>query len=190
VFGGGPVIGGTQSFSSHGKSGGWQRIQTSTTANSAYQALWANMGIYTTTTPAWYFAGRMTIFTAVDTAAVAAFGIQDSGNSCSIHAGWVRNLHATNFVVQYDGYSPTGGSGTGLNLGVAVDTDPHIYEMWCLAGSNELYARIDGGTTVHATMSSPPSSKVMVPGAYVINGATAANRGMDIDWALCVAQRT
>ena len=189
VFGGGNISTGSQSYIGSGKTGGWLRLITSANPSCGYQSLWAALGIYTSVTPGWYFAARMMLPDPMDSHSFALVGLQDATNNVSIGAGWCLNLHATNFVVQYDGWC-LGTPGSALNLGVAADTNAHIFEMWCQPGSNILYARIDGGTIVSALQSTPPVSRCMTPFAFVYNnGSTGTNHIQDIDWAVCIAQR-
>ena len=132
----------------------------------------------------WYTAVRLQVTTAIDNQARVAFWHTNAAVNKTVGAGVFGALNSTNYVVQYDGDR----TGSVIDLAVAVDTSWHVIEFWA-AGSTTLKARIDGGTTLTATMSSAPSDAMLFRTFHAGNGTTAAARTLNIDWVLNVAQR-
>jgi hypothetical protein len=190
IVGTGPTGSGTMSWISHAKSGGWVRATTGAAISSGFQIIFGNVGIYTATQPAWYFAAQMQGPVAVDANSMIACGLQASDNSCSIAVGAGKNVHATDYFLHKDGWYGSAGAGSGLSLGLAKDTTARIFEMWCQPGNDTVYARIDGLAVVSALQSSPPSSKLMAPFLYAINtSGTSTAHHADLDWFVVLSQR-
>jgi hypothetical protein len=130
-------------------------------------------------TSKWYCAFRMAVTTAIDAQAQAACGLHDvAGAGQTTLVGVFGAGSIVNFCAQYDGNR----AGSFLNLGVPIDTNFHVFEMYC-KGDGVLRVIVDGGTEITVT----PAN--VIAGAsdlhpWVANGTTAAIRSANFDWVL------
>jgi hypothetical protein len=180
----GPSAVGTGTLDPQVGKGGTPRLKSGATANSSYSIFSNATIIANPSTERWCIATRFKIATATDTVSIVGVGMLNSSANSSIMAGFAGALHATNFIVQFDGNI---GAGTALNLNVAKDTNFHTYVIYGV-GDGKVRARLDGGVEVSATLSSPPTTDMFFGTAR--NGTTAADRQMDLDWLLVVSTRS
>lgn len=165
-----------------GDRGGIYTILSNATANSTIIPYSVRKCIANCLTDKWYVAGRLRIPTAVDAQTVCGVGLFNNAQNTTIMGGANGN-NTTNFTLSYGGIYL--GSSV-LDLGLAIDTVAHVYEMWGL-GDNKVYGRIDGGGTVSATIAGPVDQSSVA--AIARNGTTAANRQSDVDWILALTPR-
>lgn len=133
----------------------------------------------------WYHACRFKITTAVTAQSQLYCGLRDVTTTKTLAPGFWGALNAANFVVQYDGNE----AGSIINLGVAVDTAYHVFEMWGL-GDSKLHAAIDYGPDLGGvTMSAAPANACELT-RRVFNGTDAVARTMRLDWVSVMARRT
>lgn len=130
-------------------------------------------------TTKWYYAARFKVSTAIDAQARALHMMHSAATGNGVGIGVYGPLDATNFVAYRDGAFGSG-TGTKLDLGVAIDTSFHTFEMWC-TGDSVLKARIDGGATVTSTQASAAADMYLYH--VVRNGTTAAARTMQRRWS-------
>jgi hypothetical protein len=176
------AAGGTGIADTSTSKGGVFRIHTSTTANSNVITYTARGQIGPPLTSRWYLAARAKIATATDAQTTCGVGLLNLAQSGMIVAG-ANGGNTTNFSVSYNSIYL---GGSVLDLGLALDTAYHVFELWGLA-DNKLYARIDGGATVSVTLASPADS--MAFAMIARNGTTAADRELDTDWMLVMGER-
>jgi hypothetical protein len=181
------TVGGSGAFSPTAvaaQAGGMGRFTTGATGTSTAEAAISTGFVAAVSTSLWYVASRFRIQTAVDNVATVGAGILNAAGNKSLMVGFFGALDAANFVVQFDGLR----AGTAVSLGVAVDTNFHVFEIYGL-GDSKVRARIDGGTAVvSGAFASAPADFCK---GYVSarNNATAANRNLDVDWFLSVGTR-
>jgi hypothetical protein len=167
--------------------GGYYQQTTGATAASFALAQAESPCIRNAGTSPWYFATRSKLTTAV-TAQTTAWGglVNTNAGTISIAAGFFGALHATNFVVQYDGNE----AGSFVNLGVAADTASHIIEMWS-NGDAKLHCSFDfsAADLCNVTMSLAPTTS-MAPRMIARNGTDAVARTRRTDWVAMMCKRT
>lgn len=164
--------------------GGQPTLSTGATGGSARDCNGSIGVVANVSTGKAYVAFRFKIGTAVDAAALLGAGFDNAADNKTIQVGFFGPLNAANFVLQYDGFN----AGSSVDLGVAVDTNYHVAEVY-VKGDGKCYGRIDGGAEFSATMASAPADYVK---AYICcrNGATAANRTLIVDWYYSMFVRT
>lgn len=167
--------------------GGIVQITTGATAGSlldmhAYEALIDNL-----TTQKWWIGHRQAVTTAVTAATTAASGAENVAGTKTIVAGVMGNGGgaATNFSLQYDGSFAT----SFLDLGVAIDTAFHLFEIYSKGESNnKIYVRVDEGSELSVTAASSPTDSVYLV-SRMANGGDAVARTMQIDFSACLFPR-
>lgn len=164
-------------------SGGVVRISTGATGASISSASTTAGAVQSEATTKWYVATRFRVITAVDAVAFALAGLINFANTKSLALGVIGALSAANFIVQYDGNF----AGSFVSLGVAIDTNFHVFEMYSL-GDSVIRARIDGGAEVSAVQSAAPTDSLF-QNFQVRNQGTAANRALEMDWFLSMTAR-
>jgi hypothetical protein len=166
--------------------GGVYQQTTGATAASFALAQTEAPAIRNAGTVPWYFAVRAKITTAVTPQTILWGGlVNTNAGTISIAAGFFGALHATNFVVQYDGNE----AGSFVNLGVAADTAFHVFEMWS-TGDGKLHCAIDFGPDLgNVTMSAAPATS-MAPRMIARNGTDAVARIRRTDWVAVMCKRT
>lgn len=130
-------------------------------------------------TSRWYVAARLKVATAADAQAIVGFGLVNLAFTKTIIAGIAGGLDVAHFTVQYDGNF---GAGSSLSLVTAPDTNIHVVELAGRA-DGKVYARLDGGTIVSATMAAAPADS-MYPIFTTRNGAAGNVATQQVDWAL------
>jgi hypothetical protein len=180
-----PAGTGAGSFVVAGGAGGVHQLTTGATAASSISNVTDSPAIFTVSGAPWYCAHRSKITTAVDAQAIVYGGLQNSAANKTLAAGFFGALSAANFVVQYDGNE----AGSFVDLGVAVDTAFHIFEMWGV-GDGKIHCAIDyGADKGGAAMAAAPADYCYAI-RMIKNGATAAARTVVGDWFAMVAKRT
>lgn len=174
-------IGGTGSGSlaPAGRQGGIFRLATGATGGSVAGASTSGADIANVSTSRWYQAVRFALNTVPDANTTLEIGMLNAASNKTLGAGFYGALNPNNFVVQYDGVR----AGSAIDLGVPKDTAFHIIEMYG-TGSTTLRARIDGGAEFSAAMAAAPADSIVLFDLDALNGGTAANQSMDIDWIL------
>lgn len=176
---------------SSGVAGGVIRLASGATLNGGIRENSVLAVVNSTGASRWYQATRARFPLAVDAETMAAVGLLDMTPAKSISIGVHGSSSAVNFTVNYDGVVGTLGvnppSGSFVSTGKAIDTAFHLFEMWCV-GDNILHARVDSGAEVTATMAA-----ASVIGNRMFfqaqNGATAADRQIEIDYILQLFSR-
>lgn len=158
--------------------GGVVKLSTGATGSSAALQQRYGMQLGRMAVDKWFAAMRFKLDTTVNNLGKAMMFFVDIAGTKTLAMGAVGPLNSTNFVVQYDGDTD---AGSVLDLAVALDTSWHVIEMWA-AASTTIKARIDGGTTISATMASASASAIDNQKLWVSNGATTADRAMTVDW--------
>lgn len=167
-----------------GFKGGIYELATGTTAASTARLTRGNRTVGNCATDKWYIASRMQVQTAITAQSKAYVGIWNTASTASIGIGVFGNGGTTNFMVQTDGIE----AGTFKDLGVAIDTNYHIFEIWSTGADNKVYARVDGGTTQSTVAQvSPPTDGGIV--LRVTNGTDAVSRVLRTDWTMEVWPR-
>ena len=179
------LTGGAVAFASPvGSKGGVIRFDTTATAGgnaqlSNNQRLAGDMS-----SDGWYMASRQAFpITASAVNSKTGVGAADIALTRGISMGVYGGLSSTHFVVQYGALW----TGNFLDLGVNIDTAQHIFECWHPAGSASIFARIDGGSTVSAAISTVPVEMSIFINCY--NNGVATQFQFDVDWALYVFPR-
>lgn len=167
-----------------GAKGGIWRITSGASSGSTVMVYPFRACVASVLTDRWYIAWRTRIPTAVDAQTVCGGGLINSNQGETIMAG-VNGGNTTNFTVSHDSIYLTT-AGNLIDLGVAIDTSFHIYEMWG-TGSTTLNARIDAASTLTATLAGPAT--FVTPGMIARNGTTATTRQTDGDWVLMLTPR-
>jgi hypothetical protein len=168
-----------------GFKGGVSRMSTSVTIGGNAQNNGTSRIVQNASTDRWYFAWRFRIPSTVDVNTRIGMGFRNFGATSDIVIGAMGNSSLANFVLQYDG---TLGTGTGVSLGVALDTAWHIGEAW-QPGDGKYHARLDGGTPITpVTPASPPSDNITISMAYD-NNVAGVNHQCDRDWCLYLYPR-
>lgn len=125
---------------------------------------------------------------AADVLAAVGVGIRDNfvtGKTISV--GMFKALSANNFSLQYDGIL----GGAAVSLGIALDTNPHVGEIWG-NGTTTINGRLDGGATaaaVSAVMAAASTTAAHSPAAFAGNGGTTTDRDLFLDWVYMMAVR-
>ena len=157
---------------------------TSGTANSSALVRPAGSGalIINPTTERWFVRFRARLTTGIDANAEISVGVAGFANPGFFLGGnGVRST--TNFT--YDFYN---NSGTGTNsgsLGVALDTNFHLYDIW--GDTVNFYVALDN--VIALTLAIPASyTNACSTRIDAVNGATAANRQINVDYQyICTA---
>jgi hypothetical protein len=177
------VVGGTGLADAAGSKAGVFRIRSTATAGSNAIVYSGRAQIGNLLTDRWYIAGRAKIPTpSNDAQTTCGLGTMNIAQGNMLTAG-ANGGNTTNFSVSYNSIYL---GGSVLDLGLALDTAFHVYEMWGL-GDNKVYARIDGGATVSGTLTGPADAVGVAMIAR--NGTTAADRELDTDWLLVMTPR-
>lgn len=169
------------------EAGGVQEVVTGGTAASRGQNKTLSPFVRAGGTVSWYCAFRSKLTTGVTAQTKALCGLVNAAANATIAAGFFGALNASNFVAQYDGNE----AGSSIDLGVAVDTAYHVFELWCL-GDSKLHCAIDFGADKAAaggtTMASAPTDALNGIRA-IQNGTDAVGRTMRNDWFAMLAKR-
>lgn len=160
--------------------GGKQLLSTGVTAGSQLNLLTQGSVTGRPDTQRFYWGARYAMTTAVDNVTIAVGGFEQ-GLTQVISIGVCGATSTTTFQLAYD----TAGACTGgsrLTTGQPVDTNTHLWELWGV-GDTKLHAAVDQIEIVGSpvTMAASPTVSIR-PSVQVLNGATAANRAMDVDW--------
>jgi hypothetical protein len=171
-----------------GSRGGTGKFSTGATAGSFTGGHSNSAFTGTRRTTKYYLAARMRVLTAVDAQARLALGLYDpaqtSPSSMFGVFGTAFGGSNANFVLQYDGDR----GGSFVDLGKPIDTAYHIFELYNL-GDSVIRCRVDGGTEFSATLTGD-DTLVQDFFAWISNGTTAADRSLEVDWALAGAPRS
>lgn len=135
-------------------------------------------------TQPFYFATRFKVTTAIDAQANVFVGTQAISGSKTVAVGVFGASSTVNFRLQYDGVV----AGSFLDLGVAIDTAYHVYEVYGL-GDGNLHVRMDFGVDKGpvAQAAAPTVASYLLMQAQ--NGTTAAARTMRTDWVAFMTKR-
>jgi hypothetical protein len=175
---------GTVNAQTAGTGGGHVTLQTGATGSSAQDLNGMVGAVANVSTGKGYAAARFSVATAVDNQAIGVIGWLNQVNNKSICVGFNGTLNAGNFVLQDDGFH----SGVGTDLGLAFDTNKHIFEVF-FRGDGKAYGQVDGLAVVSHTMAAAPADYVK---HYLSarNGTTATNRSIIVDWYYSMFVRT
>lgn len=132
-------------------------------------------------TTRWYMNTRFRLQTAVDNQARAFVGTFNKANTRTHGVGFCGPLSAANFVFTYDG---TYTAGSFRDTGIAVDQNWHFAEWWVLA-DGIMRMTFDGTLLNSVTFASAPTDSNHLL-HIVLNGTTAANRILEVDWISCM----
>lgn len=166
-----------------GGKGGQARASTGATAGSFAQSFQEAFLISAIGTQKWWTGNMFAVSTAITAQSDASRGLINTASNKSILAGVWGPSSIVNFRLQYDGIA----TGTFLDLGVAIDTAYHLFEIYC-KGDAKLYARVDEGVELSVTPASNPADSLQLF-ARVGNGTDAVNRSMDTDFTACLYPR-
>lgn len=160
-------------------------FSTGATANSVSE-LYGNVRVLdAAATRRWYVAARFRLHTAVDAQARMVAGLVAAGGGGSIVVGGLGGGSIANFCLGYD--AAYTGALTYVDLGVAIDTARHLFEVYGKA-DGKIYCRVDNGSEFGGyTMASPLLRGYMLWSAR--NGTTPANREMTADYYTFVTER-
>ena len=158
-----------------GTSGGLIQLSSGATASS--QSIMLSTGaapIANVTTVRWYTACRFKIVTTPDAQSKALCGLQTQAGGATQGIGFIGPLNTTHFVFQWNGNLST----SSTDLGVNVDTNFHLFEMWG-NGTSTTFESIDGGQVFSQTVA---SNITWTPFIAVLNGTTAAAQTVQADY--------
>lgn len=180
-----PTGSGNLSLQLNDEGGGVQQTTSGSTAASRGSNQTVSPAIRAAGTVAWYVAHRTKITAAVTAQTKAYSGLLNAAATGTIVSGILGNLSAANFVVQYDGNE----AGSFVSLAVAVDTNYHVFEVWCL-GDVKLHCDIDFGADLCAGVAMASAPTDALNGIRVVaNGTDAVTRNMRDDWFAIMAKR-
>lgn len=129
----------------------------------------------------WYLATEFAVTSAISNTTTAVIQLADSANTHNCMFG-VRGTAST---AHFYGLAGT----NTIDTGVAIDTNPHIYEMYQKSGvGGDVYFRFDGVDIGHITID---NAALWVAGAFykhhINTGAvTGTQRTMVVYWHTCV----
>jgi hypothetical protein len=168
--------------------GSLMTLATSATASSRVRVFGTGVQLGRPDTNPFYFAQRQAFTTAVDAQAGFTAGIADRTASPSLGLGVCGNASTTIFQAMYDQAAPC--AATKLSTGVAIDANRHLFETWSVADAKVHFA-VDGIEIPGSPVT--PSVPFTAGAAFyddILNGTTAANRSVDIDYFhLCWSQQ-
>jgi len=169
-----------------GLKGGVVQYKTGATGSSVAEIYTDPSIISRQDTDKWYMAWRKAIITTPDANTRAAMYVRNIAGNKMPGIGVFGGSSTANFVMQHSG-NVAGSGSTYADMGVAIDTSMHVFELYSV-GDGVIRGRIDGGAEVTSTPASPPTdaNHLMLD---IRNGATAANQAINIDWLLCVYPR-
>lgn len=186
VVGASSVTTGNLGTNANGYRSGVARVGTAATANSLIDYYSQAKHIGHSGTESWYYCAIAKAQTAIDAQTSMGVGIFCTGGPFSLLMGVMGPSSTANFRLQYDGYA----AGSFADLGLAIDTNFHFWEMWVDGDSpNQLNAQVDrlGAVTVNLTTSA--IDQAWASAVLCRNGTTAAVRRIDIDFALVLSSR-
>jgi hypothetical protein len=177
------VAGGTANLSTTER-GGVINLSTSATANSQVVVKAAGVAglVVNPTTDKWYWQSYQKWTTGVDAAGYISCGLIGFTNP-GLYVGALGNVSTVNFA--YDFYNNAGAATNSGSLGVALDTNYHLIEEW--GDTTNFYVAIDG--TLRLTLAIPASFTNAASIRWDSqNGATAANRQQNVNYAFICTQ--
>lgn len=166
------------------------RLRSNTTASGAYTISPQRNPINSVVASKFYVAWRFQLGNTAPADVLAAVGVGVRDNfvtAKTISVGMFKAFSTTNFALQYDGVM----TGSALSLGVALDTLPHVGEIWG-NGSTTINGRLDGGANaaaVSAVMAAASTTAAHSPAAFAGNGGSTTDRDLFLDWVYMMAVR-
>lgn len=133
-----------------------------------------------------YIAARMRCVVNAGLAAQTAIGmgITDASFARSIEFGYWGALVAANFSVQHSAFE----GGSALDLGVPVDANFHVFELWA-KGTTTIFARIDGGPIVSVVANFAGMNNLQGLKTYAANGTDAIYKCGEANWVFSAGAR-
>jgi hypothetical protein len=172
--------GGTPCIAVAASKGGVSRNAITTTAGSFARMFSSQRLTQLVTTDKWYWAWRFRSAVAPAAGTRANMGLGNIADGSVICVGINGDSSTTNYTFRYDGH-PTSGSGTLVNLNVAIDqTNWHIFECWH-PGDGKYHFRIDGGAEFTPVTPAGAITDTIVFD-QVFNGTGGTADAMDRDW--------
>ena len=157
--------------------GGVCRASTGTSANGTGSFRHVGGGFVNPGQRACWFGAKLRINTAMPATTLGVAHLQDLGGSSTTAVGFIPALNSTNFIVQHSGTL----AGSAINLGVALDTGWHVFEVKMGGANNTIWGRIDGGLWIPGTITVPHLYAARIF-TQVNTASTGVNRSVDFDW--------